>query len=166
MSFNKYFIDLIWASFSSCVFMDLNLSLFTKKAKRELGQYPAILTLRLVIIYIYNIYVLYGKLRKPARWTKFYAVIGYWSRQADFVATVTFCWSPSGCYLDLALGQWYICPYAYINYFYMVLFFVFYLLVVGILFLTHSFLFLWRSMVWKFGEMEDRNSKRGGILWI
>ena len=42
--FNKYFIDLILASFSLCVFMDLNLSLFTKKAIRELGQYPAILT--------------------------------------------------------------------------------------------------------------------------
>ena len=45
-------------------------------------------------------------------------------------------------------------------------FFLFYLLVIAILFLTHSFLFFARSMVWKFGEMEDRNSKRGGILWI
>ena len=62
MPYNKSFIDQargqdgwILASFSFGVFMDLNFVSVHKNAKRELGQYPAILTSRLVNnIYIYN----------------------------------------------------------------------------------------------------------------
>ena len=43
-----------WPSFSFCVFMDLDFVSIHKNAKRELGQYPAILTSRLVN----NIYIL------------------------------------------------------------------------------------------------------------
>jgi len=38
----------ILASFFFCVFMDLDFVLVHKHAKKELGQYPAILTSRLV----------------------------------------------------------------------------------------------------------------------
>ena len=57
MPYNKSFIDQassvkmaawVLASFSFYVFMDLDFVPVYKNAKRELGQYPAILTLRLV----------------------------------------------------------------------------------------------------------------------
>ena len=48
-----------------------------KHLKKELGQYPAILTSHLVN----NPYLLYGWLRERARWTKSRTVIGYPSEQ-------------------------------------------------------------------------------------
>ena len=66
------------ASFSFYVFMDLDFVSVYKNAKRELGQYPAILTSHLVN----NIYLLYGKLRERAVCVaEFCVLIGYPSRQ-------------------------------------------------------------------------------------
>ena len=62
MPYNKSFIDQAssfkmdgyWPHCLFAFFLDLNFVLVHKNAKREPGQYPAILTLRLVI----NLYVL------------------------------------------------------------------------------------------------------------
>ena len=54
-SYNKSFIDQVWgqdgwilASFFFCEFMDLDFVSVYKQARKELGQYPAILTSHLV----------------------------------------------------------------------------------------------------------------------
>ena len=67
---NKSFIDQAssvkttgLASFSFCVFTNLDSASVHKNAKRELGQYPAILTSRLVDdMYIYTVVVIQKQL--------------------------------------------------------------------------------------------------------
>ena len=64
---NKSFIDqacsLISASFVFCVFMDLDSVSVHKLAKKELGQYPAILTSHLVN----NAYILAGEVNQSSQ---------------------------------------------------------------------------------------------------
>ena len=62
----------IFASFFFCVFMDLDFVSVHKNAKEELGQYPAILTSRLVN----NAYFLFFSVRERAVFNKSCNLIG------------------------------------------------------------------------------------------